>query len=69
MKFYLVIDYTLPSTWLKSTQAEIQNMVNFIDDKWMVIYSVCIATAQIEEDNILKLSFNEVIKHSLGVDF
>ena len=25
MKFYLVIDYTLPSTWLKSTQAEIQN--------------------------------------------
>ena len=25
MKFYLVIDYTLPSMWLKSTQAEIQN--------------------------------------------
>ena len=25
MKFYLVIGYTLPSTWLKSTQAEIQN--------------------------------------------
>ena len=25
MKFYLVIDYTLPSTWLKSTHAEIQN--------------------------------------------
>ena len=25
MKVYLVIDYTLPSTWLKSTQAEIQN--------------------------------------------
>ena len=25
MKFYLVIDYTFPSTWLKSTQAEIQN--------------------------------------------
>ena len=25
MKFYLVLDYTLPSTWLKSTQAEIQN--------------------------------------------
>ena len=25
MKFYLVIYYTLPSTWLKSTQAEIQN--------------------------------------------
>ena len=25
MKFYLVIDYTLPSTWPKSTQAEIQN--------------------------------------------
>ena len=25
MKFYLVVDYTLPSTWLKSTQAEIQN--------------------------------------------
>ena len=24
-KFYLVIDYTLPGTWLKSTQAEIQN--------------------------------------------
>ena len=24
MKFYLVIDYTLPSTWPKSTQAEIQ---------------------------------------------
>ena len=44
-------------------------MVNFIDDKWMVIYSVCIATAKIEEDNILKLSFNEVSKHSLGVDF
>ena len=44
-------------------------MVNFIDDKWMVIYSVCIATAQIEEDNILKLSFNEVSKNSLGVDF
>ena len=25
IKFYFVIDYTLPSTWLKSTQAEIQN--------------------------------------------
>ena len=25
MKFYLVINYTLPSMWLKSTQAEIQN--------------------------------------------
>ena len=25
MKFYLILDYTLPSTWLKSTQAEIQN--------------------------------------------
>ena len=25
MKFYLVLDYTLPSTWPKSTQAEIQN--------------------------------------------
>ena len=25
MKFYLVIDYTLPSTRLKSTQSEIQN--------------------------------------------
>ena len=25
MKFDLVLDYTLPSTWLKSTQAEIQN--------------------------------------------
>ena len=25
MKLYLVLDYTLPSTWLKSTQAEIQN--------------------------------------------
>ena len=25
MKFYLVLDYTLLSTWLKSTQAEIQN--------------------------------------------
>ena len=25
MKFYLVLDHTLPSTWLKSTQAEIQN--------------------------------------------
>ena len=25
MKFYLVIDYTLPITWLKSTRAEIQN--------------------------------------------
>ena len=25
IKFYLVLDYTLPSTWLKSTQAEIQN--------------------------------------------
>ena len=25
MKFYLAIDYTLPSTWLKSTQVEIQN--------------------------------------------
>ena len=25
MKFYLAIEYTLPSTWLKSTQAEIQN--------------------------------------------
>ena len=44
-------------------------MVNFIDVKWMVIYCVCIATAQIEEDNILKLSFNEVSKHSLWVDF
>ena len=43
-------------------------MVNFIDVKWMVIYSICIATAQIE-DKILKLSFNEVSKHSLGVDF
>ena len=25
MKFYLVLDYTLPSTWPKSTQAEIQS--------------------------------------------
>ena len=25
MKFYLVFDYTLPSTWPNSTQAEIQN--------------------------------------------
>ena len=25
MKFYLGLDYTLPSTWPKSTQAEIQN--------------------------------------------
>ena len=25
MKSYLVLDYTLPSTWPKSTQAEIQN--------------------------------------------
>ena len=25
MKFYLVVDYTLPSTWPKSTQAKIQN--------------------------------------------
>ena len=25
VKFYLVLDYTLPSTWPKSTQAEIQN--------------------------------------------
>ena len=25
MKFYLVHDYTFPSTWPKSTQAEIQN--------------------------------------------
>ena len=25
MKFYLVFDYMLPSTWPKSTQAEIQN--------------------------------------------
>ena len=25
MKFYLALDYTLPSTWPKSTQAEIQN--------------------------------------------
>ena len=25
MKLYLVLDYTLPSTWQKSTQAEIQN--------------------------------------------
>ena len=25
MKFYFVIDYTLPSTWQKSTLAEIQN--------------------------------------------
>ena len=25
MKFYLVLDYTLPSTWPKSTHAEIQN--------------------------------------------
>ena len=25
MKFYLVLDYALPSTWPKSTQAEIQN--------------------------------------------
>ena len=25
MKFYLVLDYMLPSTWPKSTQAEIQN--------------------------------------------
>ena len=25
MKFYFVLDYTLPSTWPKSTQAEIQN--------------------------------------------
>ena len=25
MKYYLVIDYMLPSMWLKSTQADIQN--------------------------------------------
>ena len=25
MKFYRVLDYTLPKTWPKSTQAEIQN--------------------------------------------
>ena len=25
MKFYLVLDYKMPSTWPKSTQAEIQN--------------------------------------------
>ena len=25
MKFYLVLDHTLPSTWQKSTQAEVQN--------------------------------------------
>ena len=25
MKFYLVLDYALPSMWPKSTQAEIQN--------------------------------------------
>ena len=25
MKFYLVLDYALPRTWPKSTQAEIQN--------------------------------------------
>ena len=25
MKFYLVLDYTLPSRWPKSTQAEIQS--------------------------------------------
>ena len=25
MKFYLVLDYTLPSTWQKFTQADIQN--------------------------------------------
>ena len=25
MKFYLVLDYTLPSTWPKFTQVEIQN--------------------------------------------
>ena len=44
-------------------------MVKFIDDKCMVIYSICIATAQIEEDKVLKLSYNEVSKHSKGVDF
>ena len=44
------------------------HMVNFIDHKYMVIYSICIATAQIEKNNIFKLSFNEVSKHSLGVD-
>ena len=27
MKFYLVLDYMLPSAWPKSTQAEIQNDV------------------------------------------
>ena len=25
MKFYLILDYTLPSTWPKSTHVEIQN--------------------------------------------
>ena len=25
MKFYLILDYTLPSRWPKSTRAEIQN--------------------------------------------
>ena len=44
-------------------------MVNFIDDKCMVIYMYSIATAQIEKDNIFKLSCNKVSKHSKGVYF
>ena len=44
-------------------------MVNLIDDKCIIINSICIDTAQIEKGNILKLSCKKVSKRPKGVDF
>ena len=45
------------------------HMVNLIDDKCIIINSICIHTAQIEKGNIFKLSCKKVSKHPKGVDF
>ena len=45
------------------------HMVNLIDDKCIIIYSIWIDTAQIEKGNIFKLSCKKVSKHPKGVDF
>ena len=44
-------------------------MVNLIDDKCIIIYSIWIDTAQIEKGNIFKLSCKKVSKCPKGVDF
>ena len=44
-------------------------MVNLIDDKCIIIYSICIDTAQIEKDNIFKFSCKKVSKCFKGVNF